>query len=380
LNVVGADGFGVGIGKSTSGTVPASCRDGTGNPKWGSLLLGSIYGVIYRTVDCGQSFAPAMNGICKPQAQILNPAGGCAAEYTSNFFMKVASDQADASGQTFLTLINNSACDPGQPQCTVSPGTNSVYVTHDGAGASTGWVKANGNLGNFSSQLLFVGANPKAAGQWAVSDSSYAYLTADSGATWTRSASLPGPVRGVGFETAGTTALWAATGGGAHVYRSANGGASWVAKNGAGLPDVPANVVAVDPNSASTVYLGTEIGLYRSTDSGQSWSRYGGGTLPLVSVTEINVALDSSAIRISTFGRGFWELYPSAAAAAGVYGNGDLDHNQIIDAFDVVREAAILFTSPADPGYDPAGNLQGATNYIDTDDFRALVAKMGGRP
>src|SRR5262249_6285818 len=110
--VIGADGFGVGIGKSTSGAVPGSCKDFSGHPKWGSLLIGSIYGVIYRSVDCGQSFAPAMNGICKPQAQILNPAGGCAADYGSNFFMKVATDQADPNGQTFLTVINNSACDP----------------------------------------------------------------------------------------------------------------------------------------------------------------------------------------------------------------------------------------------------------------------------
>ena len=376
--VIGADGFGVGIGKSTSNN--ATCLDSQGHPKWGSLLLGSIYGVVYRSVDCGGSFAPAMAGICKPQSQILNPAGGCAAEYDSNFFMKVASDQADPGGQTFLTVINNSACDPNQSQCTISAGTNSVYVTHDGAGSGTGWVKTNGNLGNFPGQLIFAGTNPRAAGQWVVSDYSYAYVTGDSGATWVKSASLPGPVRGVAFETAGASAIWAATGGGAHVYRSANGGSSWVAKNGTGLPDVPANVVAVDPNSTSTVYLGTEIGLYRSIDAGQSWSRYGGSSLPLVSVTEINVALDSSAIRISTFGRGFWELYPNAGAPAGVFGNGDLDHNQIIDAFDVVREAAILFTSPADASYDPAGNLKGTTNYIDADDFGALVAKMGSRP
>ncbi|MCA1828066.1 MAG: hypothetical protein LC689_14145 [Myxococcales bacterium] len=373
--VIGADGFGVGIGRISSNSTPASCAG-----KWGSLLLGTIYGVIYRSIDCGGSFAAAMNGICKPQSQILNPTGGCAAEYSSNFFMKIAGDNADPRGQTFLTVINNSACDPTQPQCAISPGINSVYVTHDGAGSGSGWVKSNGNIGNFPSQLLFVGTNPKAAGQWAVSTYSYAYVTGDSGANWTISASLPGPVRGVAFETVGTSALWAATGGGAHVYRSANGGGNWVAKNGAGLPDVPANVVAVDPNSTATVYLGTEIGLYRSTDAGQTWSRYGGSTLPLVSVTEINVALDSSAIRISTFGRGFWELYPNAGAPVGVYGNGDLDRNQVIDAFDVVREAAILFTSPADATYDPAGNLKGSSNFIDAEDFSALVAKMGSRP
>lgn len=376
--VIGADGFGVGIGKFTSGSMPAGCTSGS----WGSLLLGSIYGVIYRSTDCGGSFAAAMNGICKPQSQILNPAGGCAADYNSNFYMKLASDQADSGGQTFLTVINNSACDPTASQCAYAYGTNTVYATHDGAGTSTGWVKANGDMpsGNFPYQLNSVSTNPKAAGQWAVTDVvGYGYVTANSGAHWVATAAVSG-LRYITFETAGATALWAASSGGAHVYRSADGGASWVAKNGTGLPDVPANVVAVDPNSTSTVYLGTEIGLYRSTDAGQSWSRYGGSSLPLVSVTEINVALDSSAIRISTFGRGFWELYPSASAPAGVLGNGDLDHNQVIDAFDVVNLARMFGTGPSDPTYDPVGNVTGTTNFIDGADLSAVVTKLGKRP
>ena len=380
--VIGADGFGVGIGLSASSAVPASCKDGLGHPKWGSLLLGSIYGVIYRSVDCGASFAPAMNGICKPQSQVFNPAGGCAADYNSNFFMKLTSDQADPTGLTFLTVINNSACDPAATQCTPQYGTNTVHATHDGAGATTGWAKVNGDLTNFPHQLISVSANPKAAGQWAVTDYNYVYFTQNSGAHWTRSGSLPGAVSGAAFEGAGTGSaarLWAATRGGKHVYRTV-GGATWVDKSGAGLPEVGANVVAVDPNDAQAIYLGTEIGLHRSADGGQSWARYGGGSLPLVSVTEINVALDSSAIRISTFGRGFWELYPSATAPAGVFGNGDFDKNQIIDAFDLVREAMVLGDSAADPGYDPAGNLTGATNAIDGADFTALLAKLGGRP
>lgn len=372
--VIGADGFAVGIGISNSNAAPAACRG-----HWGSLLLGTIYGVVYRSIDCGQSFASAMNGICKPQSQILNPAGGCNVDYGSNFFMKLTSDQADPTGLTFVTVINDSACDPAQTQCTPAFGTNSVYVTHDGAGASTGWVKANGSMGNFPNQLISVSANPKAAGQWAVTDFSSAYFTQDGGAHWTQTASLPGPVSGVAFENAAVPpALWAASQGGKHVYRSV-GGASWTEVSG-DLPNVPADTVAVDPNDPNTVYLGTEIGLYRTVNGGQNWIRYGGSSLPLVSVTEINVALDSKAIRISTFGRGFWELYPSDTAPAGVFGSGDFDHNQIIDGFDLVREAAVLGTSAATPGYDPVGNLAGETNAIDNADFSTLVARMGGFP
>jgi hypothetical protein len=375
--MIGGDGFGVGIGISNSNATPASCKG-----KWGSLLAGTIYTAIWRSLDCGASFALAMNGICQsPSVVSGNP---CSTHYGTNFFMRMASDQADASGQTFISFFNNSACSPSVSQCTPTAGANSVYATHNGAGT---WSNATGNITlanaavvqKFPSALVFVGANPRAAGQWAVADNGYAYTTLDGGATWRQSAFQSG-LNSVAFEGTGGSALWATTRslGAAHVLRSADRGATWVDKS-SDLPNVPANVVAVDPNDANTVYAGTEIGLYRTQNGGANWARYGTG-LPLVSVTEINVQLDSSAIRIASFGRGFWELYPTAQAPSGVFGNGDFDKNQLIDGFDLVREAALLGATPADEDYDATGNLVGATNAIDGADFTALAGKLGGRP
>jgi hypothetical protein len=119
--------------------------------------------------------------------------------------------------------------------------------------------------------------------------------------------------------------------------------------------------------------------LYRSTNAGANWSRYGTG-LPLVSVTDLSIALDSSAIRASTFGRGFWELFPSTAAPVGVYGTGDFDHNQQIDGFDLVALSLVLGLTSADAGYTATGNLVGSTNAIDDSDLQALIAKLGARP
>ena len=146
------------------------------------------------------------------------------------------------------------------------------------------------------------------------------------------------------------------------------------------LPNVPINVVKVDPGDSQTIYVGTEIGLYRSIDGGASWARYGTG-LPLVSVTDLSVALDGSLVRISTFGRGFWEIYAKPGGSpAGVLGNGDFNFDQVIDGIDLVREAALLLTTNADADYNAVGNLAGTTNAIDETDFTALVAKLGGRP
>ena len=151
--------------------------------------------------------------------------------------------------------------------------------------------------------------------------------------------------------------------------------------SGAGaLPNVPINVVKVDPGDNQTIYVGTEVGLYRSIDGGANWSRYGTG-LPLVSVTDVSIAFDGSSVRIATYGRGFWEIYPrSGGSPAGIAGNGDFNFDQLIDGIDLVREAAALLTTNADADYTAIGNLTGATNSIDANDFAALAAKLGGRP
>src|SRR6185437_13220981 len=39
-----------------------------------------------------------------------------------------------------------------------------------------------------------------------------------------------------------------------HIYRSTNGGASWI-NISSNLPNAPANAVMVDPNDANTVYV-----------------------------------------------------------------------------------------------------------------------------
>jgi len=144
------------------------------------------------------------------------------------------------------------------------------------------------------------------------------------------------------------------------------------------LPNVPINVVKVDPGDNQTIYAGTEIGLYRSIDGGASWARYGTG-LPLVSVTDLSVALDG-------------RRYGSPPSDGG---SGDL--SKAGGSPPVPRERRLQFRSahrrnrPGARGGAAAEhecrrrlqrgrNLAGATNAIDDGDVTALVAKLGGRP
>jgi photosystem II stability/assembly factor-like uncharacterized protein len=58
---------------------------------------------------------------------------------------------------------------------------------------------------------------------------------------------------------------------GAGVFKSTNKGETWKQINN-GLGTLETNVIVVDPNDSSTLYVGTDDdGLYKSTNSGETW-------------------------------------------------------------------------------------------------------------
>jgi len=175
------------------------------------------------------------------------------------------------------------------------------------------------------------------------------------------------------------------------LYRTSDFGQTWTSSVGVDpahrLPNVPIYVVKYDPVSPTTIYAGTELGVYLSLDDGATWDRMGDG-LPVVPVRDLYVAKNQDFIRVATFGRGLWEIYPSAAANRGASGNGDYDRNQQLDWIDVAALASRLGTTPATtepPRYtwllDISGDGQASpTQAIDDADLAALIGKLGGAP
>jgi hypothetical protein len=174
------------------------------------------------------------------------------------------------------------------------------------------------------------------------------------------------------------------------LWRTADFGKTWTSIVGADpmhrLPNVQVWVVKYDPVTPTTIYAGTDVGMYISTDNGANWDRYGQG-FPVVPVRDIYVAKNQEFIRVATYGRGLWELYPSATANHGAPGNGDYDRNLQIDWADLAAMSARLGTTPATttaPLYSWIEDLTGVgstpVQAIDDGDLSALLAKFGATP
>ncbi|HVE84644.1 MAG TPA: hypothetical protein VND93_17425, partial [Myxococcales bacterium] len=173
-----------------------------------------------------------------------------------------------------------------------------------------------------------------------------------------------------------------------HLFRTTNRGTSWTPFHGNGtgqdLPNVGIGVVRYDPADLTnnTIYAGTELGVYRSIDGGNTWQRYGVG-LPMVLVDDMYIGRNGGILRIATYGRGLWEIYPSATAEKGVSGNGDWDRNLQLDYVDLGAMASRLGTNPSSstvPLYDWNDDMTGTVNGIDEADLTAFLANFGSKP
>jgi photosystem II stability/assembly factor-like uncharacterized protein len=109
-------------------------------------------------------------------------------------------------------------------------------------------------------------------------------------------------------------AVWAGPGGG-RVWRSEDGGATWVDR-GRGLPEVPVAAVAPDPERPGTVLVATDAGVWWSRDDGADWRPLGQG-LPNAPVLALALRPGERLVRAGLLGRGVWELPLDPRAGPG---------------------------------------------------------------
>lgn len=100
--------------------------------------------------------------------------------------------------------------------------------------------------------------------------------------------------------------------GGGHVWRGvvpASGAAAWTDISGTGggrLPDIPVNAMVIDPVAATTIYIGTDVGVFRTTNGGTTWTPFSDG-LPNCAVFDMRLFQPGRLLRVALHGRGLWE-------------------------------------------------------------------------
>jgi photosystem II stability/assembly factor-like uncharacterized protein len=149
-------------------------------------------------------------------------------------------------------------------------------------------------------------------------DTGRVWKTEDGGATWVRFVDKGLPERWVtrvAVDPADSKTAWATFSGfrngedAAHVFLTTDGGETWRNVSG-NLPNAPVNDVVID-KVRDTVYVGTDVGLFHLKNDKKNWAAVGTG-LPLAPVLDIRLHEPSSTLVASTFGRSMWKLDLSA--------------------------------------------------------------------
>jgi hypothetical protein len=398
---VGGDGIGATVHVATSGTT-----------YWGSVEFGHVFCQLTPGVDCADGtnwdgVDPKLNPL-EPDPDDPAPPGP-SGEDTPPFFVHYANVETDTVGQSVLTHSSGQIFVAAAANGTLSWKPISQDLTPSGNGfsnvtASRTIAGLYGASGTTSTAPFFVTTAGNTMATWTAAGPvfptrGFDRLSGPSSIDFppvTPAGSAPGQVYIGSFvgtlNDAGQTTPPDDTG---RLWRTTDGGQTWTSIVGADpahrLPNVAIYVAKYDPVTPATIYAGTDLGVYISTNDGATWDRMGEG-FPVVPARDIYVAKNQDFIRVATYGRGIWEIYPSATASHGAPGNGDYDRNLQLDWIDLAAMSSRLGVTPANtaqPLYswimDITGDITGtgsgpSLQQIDDSDLTALLASFGGHP
>ena len=233
------------------------------------------------------------------------------------------STQSGAPG-TFASVGSSGLTGGGFPWVTptdVAGGFHFVggyYVSRASASASTmSWTTISPRVSGTVS-VITAKRIGSAVHVYAGTDSGKIYYTANGASSQVVdvSGSLPaGRISDVAIDpTNGSRAfLTRASFSGATLYRTTSGGGTWAAV-GAGLPNIPANTVVIDPRNLQRVFVGTDIGVYESTDNGANFAPFSDGMPAGLVISDLEIDDSPHVLTAGTYGRGAWQTTLSSGS------------------------------------------------------------------
>jgi photosystem II stability/assembly factor-like uncharacterized protein len=189
---------------------------------------------------------------------------------------------------------------------TVAIGGDSLYVSRDNM---TSWTRVPFPIFGRSSALYIPNANTVYVG----TTTGEIYRTTWTGAAWSALTPLATPrapayVSDIHVDSLNPNRIWATylTRGGGRVFRSDNGGTSWIDRS-AGLPLIPVNAIEIDPGNSNRVWVALDLGVFQSINTGASWTDFS-ASLPNSIIGDLSFHPHARVLRAGTRNRGVWEI------------------------------------------------------------------------
>jgi photosystem II stability/assembly factor-like uncharacterized protein len=244
-------------------------------------LYAGTGGGVFKTVNGGSTWTSASTGYPSVQALVFDPADSdtlYAAFYGDGVFKTTNGGGSWSALNTGLASLDVLAL-------AAAPDPGSLYAGTDGGGVfrttdgGAHWTAVNAGLPDLNVPTLALdptAPNTLYAGTRSsqllanVANTSGVFKTTDAGAGWSdASAGLRAPdVRALAFDPIASGIVYA--GGQRHIWKSADGGATWRAVH---TGDFIAYDLLVHPTQPATVYAAMHPnGIFKSTDGGETWS------------------------------------------------------------------------------------------------------------
>ncbi len=244
-----------------------------------------------RTTNGGNTVTTGRTGLDPIVSSVLGPEGNSlvSAPFTHD---RVSNNtwlggdflyQGPSFGLTWTKVVSSQVPDAGRfSAIAVSPHNNGIVI----AGTERGHIVRTSNATQTVTAISFAAARPR-----------------DGGVT---SIAFDARTSGVVYATYGNF-------GGAHVFRSLDGGDTWQSIDGsgpAGVPDIPVHSIVVDPDDSQRLYLGTDLGVMVSIDGGRTWMTEETGFGPAVTMWLSLIQTPSGQKQLFAFthGRGAWRV------------------------------------------------------------------------
>ncbi len=91
-----------------------------------------------------------------------------------------------------------------------------------------------------------------------------------------------------------------------HIFKSEDLGQSWQSISG-NLPQLPVNVMVIDPNDNTEIIVGTDAGIYMTVDGGAHWESIS-ANMPMVPVVAFKLIPATKDLYAATYGLSTWKM------------------------------------------------------------------------